>query len=93
MISIFLDRNNIKVSKLGNYSCITEAEFEIIEPLILNWVSATHSRSMLEEEVLEFIKSIYHGIIKLNDRTVLNPKELDIYIPDKQLAIEVDGLY
>lgn len=92
-IQTFLDRNNIKPGKLGNYSYITEAEFEIIEPLILNWVSATHSRSMLEEEVLEFIKSIYHGIIKLNDRTVLSPKELDIYIPDKQLAIEVDGLY
>ena len=31
--------------------------------------------------------------ILLNDRVVLNGKELDIYIPDKRLAIELDGLY
>ena len=28
-----------------------------------------------------------------NDRTVLNGKELDIYIPDKKIAIECNGVY
>lgn len=28
-----------------------------------------------------------------NDRSVIKPKELDVYIPDYKLAVEVDGLY
>lgn len=31
--------------------------------------------------------------IKTNDRTVLKPFELDIYIQSRKLAIEFDGLY
>lgn len=29
----------------------------------------------------------------LNDRNVLKPAELDIYVPGKKLAIEYDGMY
>lgn len=46
-----------------------------------------------EQQVLSFIQSIYNGEVKANDRTVIFPKELDIYIPTKNLAIEYDGLY
>lgn len=28
-----------------------------------------------------------------NDRTIISPQELDIYIPEKQLAIEINGCY
>ncbi len=49
--------------------------------------------SNIEKEILEWIKSIYSGTIIENDRTVLNGKELDIYIPEKNLAVEFDGLY
>ena len=31
-------------------------------------------------------------LINLNDRSIIAPKELDIYIPSKQVAIEYDGL-
>ena len=46
-----------------------------------------------EKEIMDFIKSIYNGEITENNRTILNGKELDIYIPDRNLAIEFDGLY
>lgn len=46
-----------------------------------------------EKEVLDFVKSIYKGDIIENDRNVVKPKELDIYIPEKNFAIEYDGLY
>ncbi len=49
--------------------------------------------SKAEKEVLSWIKSIYSGEIIENDRTILNPKELDIYIPEKKLAIEYNGSY
>ena len=53
-----------------------------------------HGSSIAEKEVLDFVKSIYNGRIIENNQTVLeNRLELDIYIPDKKVAIEFDGLY
>lgn len=46
-----------------------------------------------ERELREFLSSIYHGKISLNDRKILDGRELDIVIPDKKLAIEYDGFY
>lgn len=46
-----------------------------------------------EKDILDFIKSICSNSIVENDRTILNGKELDIYIPEKKLAFEYDGLY
>ena len=46
-----------------------------------------------ETEVYEFIKSIYSGKIITGDRDVLNGKELDIYLPELNIAIEYNGLY
>jgi hypothetical protein len=51
------------------------------------------SSSQHEIEIYEFLRSIYPGKILLHDRELLSPYELDIYIPDKNLAIEVDGTY
>lgn len=45
-----------------------------------------------ELEIGEFVKSL--GLeFKSNDRTLINPLELDIVIPDCKVAIEYDGLY
>jgi hypothetical protein len=46
-----------------------------------------------EKELSEFIESIYDGEIINNSRTIIKPKELDIYIPEKNIAIEYCGLY
>ncbi len=49
----------------------------------------------LENRVYDFLHSILEKemVIKQNDRTVLVGKELDFYIPEKKVAIEVNGLY
>ena len=44
-------------------------------------------------EIYNFIISMYDGDVFYNDRKILKPKELDIYIPEKNLAIEHNGLY
>lgn len=45
-------------------------------------------------EVYDFIRSIYDGHIIVNDRTAMpDGKELDIFLPDLNLAIEYNGLY
>lgn len=49
--------------------------------------------SFAEKSVVEFIKEIYSGQVVENERTILNGKKLDIYIPDRKLAIEYDGLF
>ncbi len=52
-----------------------------------------HHLSGLEILLKEYIKSIYKGKVVLNDRSIIYPKELDIYLPDKKIAIEFNGLY
>ena len=52
-----------------------------------------HLTSYFENEITNFIKSIYEGEILNNVRNVIFPKELDIYIPQKKVAVECDGLY
>lgn len=52
------------------------------------------NKSHAEDEILEFIKSIYSGKVLTHCRNVLRKhNELDIYIPGKQIAIEYDGVF
>lgn len=46
-----------------------------------------------ELQLLDYIKSIYTGEVVENAHNVIRPYELDIYLPEKHLAIEFDGLY
>ena len=46
----------------------------------------------LHRQLVHFIENL--GVTaNINDRSVLSGKELDIYIPEKNLAIEINGLY
>jgi hypothetical protein len=45
-----------------------------------------------EKELTEFIKSLGLSVDE-NDRNILNGLEIDIYIPEANLAIEYDGIY
>lgn len=45
-------------------------------------------RSLPEIEITEFIKTIYDKSIIVNTRNVIAPYELDIYLPDINLAVE-----
>lgn len=44
-------------------------------------------------QLYEFVKSVVFCDVELNNRTVIAPKELDIYIPSMSLAIEYNGLF
>ena len=70
----------------------TTEKYEYI-PRCLNCYPFLTGISNREKEVCEFVKSIYDGEIVENDRTIISPYELDIYLPDKKLAIEFDGVY
>jgi intein/homing endonuclease len=49
--------------------------------------------SRAQQEIYDFVQSIYTGDIKVNDRTIIKPLEIDIYMPDRNFGIEFDGLY
>lgn len=60
---------------------------------------ANSNISSKEKEIVEYIKSIYNGLIIENDRSIILNEytnkylELDIYVPEKKLAIEFNGRY
>ncbi|QPB12320.1 hypothetical protein [Providencia phage PSTCR6] len=47
--------------------------------------------SKMEKELVTFVKQ--YASINENDKSIIPPYELDIYIPEKKLAIEFNGLY
>ena len=49
--------------------------------------------SQKECELYQFVSSHYDGKILRSTRSVIKPKELDIYLPEQRLAIEFDGAY
>ena len=63
-----------------------------------NGCPTCNSRSITsrsEAEISEYVSSILpdNTEIVLGDRSIISPKELDIYIPSRKIAIEFNGLY
>lgn len=50
-----------------------------------------HGSSDAEKQIAEFIKQYYP--VELNNRNIINPQEIDVYIPDLNIGIEYNGLY
>lgn len=49
-------------------------------------------QSIVEKNLIDFIKK-YEKNVKIQNRKEIFPYELDIFLPDKKIAIELDGLY
>lgn len=51
-------------------------------------------RSAEQNDLVEYISSIYSGAVIRDSRSILpNRRELDIYLPDLKIAIEFNGIY
>ena len=76
--------------------CSIHGEFEQIPDNHLNkkygCPKCGLSYNKSEEELKDFIKSLNIDIVE-NNKQIIPPLELDIYIPLYELAIEYDGLY
>ena len=90
------DYNGVEYCKKYKWQCIT-CGFVFEDhmdngyvPLCPICYPKTKGISILESEIFE---KINHPNKIQSDRIVLNGKELDIYIPDKKLAIEFNGVY
>jgi hypothetical protein len=50
-------------------------------------------KSGVEKELLEYIKSLLPWVeVVENDRTIIPPKEIDVYIPSLKIGFEMNGL-
>lgn len=57
-----------------------------------NCVPKVWGTSHIERELFNFVKSIAPDAIE-NSRKIISPYEVDIYIPSKNIAIEMNGLF
>ena len=63
-------------------------------PTIEKYAMDNHVSSINELEVVDFVRSILGDVlVETNTRKVIQPYELDIYIPEKGIAIEYNGVY
>ena len=87
----FIKRSNLKYWKTNHNCYISRKDAD--------WVKEQYGLrsqtgiSQKEKEVVSFLKSIYSGEIIENSKKILGKKELDIFLPGKNLAIEFNGLY
>lgn len=53
----------------------------------------TKTRSSYEQSIEHFIRSLGIGNIVLNSRKIISPREIDIFLPDYNIGIEINGTY
>lgn len=86
-IAEMIGSSKATVSRWLNYHNIETNEPNSY-PRKFNKISNQH------QQLIEYIRSIVgNDNLLINDRTVLNGKEVDLYIPSKKLAIEYNGVF
>ena len=54
---------------------------------------ANLTSSKAEQEIADYISTFYSGELVKNDRSIISPLELDLYYPEKRIAVEFNGDY
>lgn len=92
-------KDNIIISKCDNCNENFEANYQLLyNRYVYNTTLCTkcnpiNSLSDCEIQLQKIIKENYNDEVLLNDRNIIKPYELDIYIPELKLAFEFNGLY
>ena len=89
----FLDENKkFRLYEFINfYNCDQSSAHGYLKKFNIKY-SKQQKYSLIEKEIIKFIKEYYQGELIENSKSIINPYELDIYIPEKNLAIEFNGL-
>jgi len=103
-IDEFLKENNLELCSEYNHAhdkitlkCLTcGKKFETLWNYLQQGYTCPYcfpkNISKYERELIDFLESLGLNIEK-NVRNIIPPKEIDIFIPDKKIAIEFNGLY
>jgi putative hef-like homing endonuclease len=86
-----IKQTNLERYGIENVGLVPEFKSKAYETMINNGIIGQQV-SAVENEVYEYVKSLYVDVIQ-SDWNLISPKQLDLYIPSKKLAIEIDGVY
>lgn len=79
------------VSEIANQLGISASQLCVHFKTNLDIGVSRHAVSWPEKQLYEFVKQYFPDVIQ-SDRKLIAPKEIDILIPEKKLAIEYNGL-
>lgn len=95
------DRTGKTVGEIGksHYVYVNCGEGHVYRALVKNLLNdlapcrECHPRSQREYQLQQFIASIYDGPLETNNRSLIAPREVDVYLPELSLAVEFNGTY
>lgn len=76
-----------------NVFSFCKGSFKNGNPPLCRPCKVKQTSSKAEQEIADYISTFYDGELIRNDRSILNGKELDLYYPEKKIAIEFNGDY
>ena len=77
--------NNVFLLKIG--------KLKVGRPRLCSKCNFEFSSSKCEDEIREYISTFYKEIPIQNSRDIISPLEIDLYYPEKKIAIEFNGDY
>lgn len=95
----FNDLIFIRCSTCGEYLSIKLGNvFDFSNNKLINngihlCTNCRHVTSSYEQEIANYVSTFYHGECLRNSRDIVKPLELDLYYPEKKIAIEFNGDY
>ncbi|MBQ8218402.1 MAG: hypothetical protein IJZ79_03760 [Bacilli bacterium] len=86
---------NAKVADIIIYNDVAFVKQIDLDKIIKYSTSITPNSGMSHKEkaLVDYIKTLYCGIVLENRRSIISPQELDIYLPELKLAIEFNGTH
>ena len=88
----FIEGGYFKIEEALSYFNVNRSSMDSFKRRNNIIIPNKHEKHQMQNQIYEFIKSIYAGDVICDTRKVISPLELDIYIPDLRIAIEFDGL-
>ena len=87
-----------KCPRCGNYdrhsfNNVYHLKSEIYTPRLCHSCYKSLSTSKYEDEIAYYISTFYSGELVRNSRNIISPLELDLYYPEKKIAVEFNGDY
>lgn len=87
-----VNKADIKFLMFKNIKFIKNSDVNRLNQVLEEFGKNYSHTSIGEKEIADFLKNLGINIVE-NSKEIIPPKEIDIYVPEKQLAIEFDGLY
>lgn len=85
--------NKLHSCTLGSFYTISKKSFKYGHVPMCYACSCKISSSKYEQEIADFISTFYQEAPIRNSREIISPLELDLFYPNKRIAIEFNGDY